>query len=119
MYYTYLKVFAVKFKENAILTFLNNKAMVPVGEPLHAVSTNIRKHNRSLGIENVFTEALDHDWKVCRLAQTVVLVCDIPDSIKSSFMTGKPNITIKEIREIRPIPPCNWVSKHFSCELLY
>ena len=86
----------MKFKENAILTFLNDKAMVPVGEPLHAVSTNIRKHNRSLGIENVFTEALDHDWKVCGLVQSVVLVCDIPDSIKSSFMTGTPNITTKE-----------------------
>ena len=26
----------MKFRENAVLTFLNNKAKVPVGEPLQA-----------------------------------------------------------------------------------
>ena len=52
-YYSYLKKFAVKFRENAILTFLGDKATAPLEEPLHAVSTNVRTHNRSLGVENV------------------------------------------------------------------
>ena len=88
MYYKYLKGFTVTFRENAILTFLDDKTTVPVGEPLHAVSINVRTHKRSLGVENVVIEALDHDWKVCGLVSSVTLVCDIPDAIKSSFITG-------------------------------
>ena len=63
---------------------------------MHTVSTNVRTHNWSLGIKNVVIEALDHDWKVFGLVPSVVLVCDIPDSIKSSFITGTPYITTKE-----------------------
>ena len=53
------------FRENAILTFLDDKATVPVGETLHAASANVRTHNRSRWVENVVIEALDDDWKVC------------------------------------------------------
>ena len=53
VYYTYLK-----FRENAIPTFLDNKATVPVGALLHTVSTNVGTHNWSLGIENVVIQTL-------------------------------------------------------------
>ena len=96
VYYTYLKELAVKYRENTMLVFLDDKATIPVGEPKHAISTNVRAHNRSLGSENLVIEALDHDWKLYGLVPSVVLVCDIPDSITASFITGKPFVTTKE-----------------------
>lgn len=59
--------------------------MVPEWKPFHVVSTNVRTHNQSLGVENVVIEALDHNWKVCGLVPSIVFICDISDSIKSSF----------------------------------
>ena len=53
VYYTYLK-----FRENAIPTFLDNKTTVPVEAPLHTVSTNVETYNQSLGIENVVIQTL-------------------------------------------------------------
>ena len=96
LYYIYLKEFVVNFIENAILTFHNDKATIPVGEPLHAISTNVKMHNWSFGVENVVIKALDHDWNVCGLVPSIVLVCDIPDFIKSSFITGTPYSITKE-----------------------
>ena len=97
VYYKYLKEFVVKFRENAILTFFDDKATVPVGEPLHAVSTNLRTHNRSIGVGNVVIVALDHEWKVCGLVPSIVLVCVtflIPSKVP--FVSGTPYITTKE-----------------------
>ena len=39
---------------------------------------------------------MDHDWKVCRFIPSVVLICDIPDLIRDSFLTGTPYVTTKE-----------------------
>ena len=72
VYYSYLKDFAVKYKEHAAFTFLYGKANIPVGEPEHAVSTNVRSHNKSLTSRSVTLEALDHDWKVAGLVPSVV-----------------------------------------------
>jgi len=52
-------------------------------------STNVRAHNRSLGAEGVPIETLDHDWNICGLVPSVVLLCEVPDSVKSSFVTAR------------------------------
>ena len=96
LYYIYLKEFVVNFIENAILTFHDDKAIIPEGEPLHAISTNVKMHNRSFGVENVVIKALHHDWNACGLVPSIALVCEIPDSIKSSFITGTPYSITKE-----------------------
>ena len=93
VYYTYLKDFAIKYKDHTMLAFLDDKATIPVGKPSQAVSTNVRAHDRSLRTNDVTIIALDHDWKVCRLIPSVVLICDIPDSIRDSFLTGTPYVT--------------------------
>ena len=38
IYYTYLTEFAVKFKNNTTLAYMDNKATVPTGEPFNAIS---------------------------------------------------------------------------------
>ena len=82
VYYSFLKEFAVKYRDNAFMACLDDKANIPVGEPDHAISTNVRSHNKSLGSSNVTIEALDHDWKVSGLVPSVVLMNEIPYSSK-------------------------------------
>ena len=40
--YSYFKEFAVQHKEHAAVVLLDDKINVPVREPNHAVSTNVR-----------------------------------------------------------------------------
>ena len=61
VYYLYLKECAVKYKEHAAFSFLDDKANIPVGEPNHAVPTNVRSHNKCLTSSSVILEAQDHD----------------------------------------------------------
>ena len=44
----YLKEFAVKSKDNFSFVSSNDKALIPDGEPNHAISTGVRAHNASL-----------------------------------------------------------------------
>ena len=41
----YLREFAVKFRDHWSLISADDKAVIPVGEPGHAVSTDVRAHN--------------------------------------------------------------------------
>ena len=42
VYYSYFKEFAIKYKKHVAVAFLDDRVNVPVGEPNHAVSTNVR-----------------------------------------------------------------------------
>ena len=96
VYFAYLKEFAVKYQENAMIGFLDDKATIPVGEPKHAVSTNVRSYGRSLGAENIDIVALDHDWKIAGLVPSIALIGDIPNDAKQSFFSGQSFVTLKE-----------------------
>ena len=95
--FKYLKEFCVQHRENTKLFFVDDKAVIPVGEPSNPVSTNVRRHNKSLVAASGPTlAALDHDWKVAGLVASVALSCEIPESTSDSFYQGIPYVTTKE-----------------------
>ena len=94
----YLKEFATWFNRNCKFISADDKAVIPIGEPHHAVSTGVRAHNQSLGPANIETciEALDHDWKVAGAVASVNLFCEIPDIRTTFFYGGNAAVTIKD-----------------------
>lgn len=95
--YKYGKQFAVKYRENCIMVCADDKAVIPVGEPNHAVTSGVRAHNQSLGLASGQPMvALDHDWKVAGVVSSVNLFNDIPEKVDQSFFGGKVFTTVKD-----------------------
>ena len=76
----YAKDFAVKHKSIVRMISVDDKAIIPIGEPGLPVSTGVRGHNRSLVSAGHELAALDHDFHVSGLVPSVALVVDLPDS---------------------------------------
>ena len=96
IYYTYPKEFAVKFKNNTKVAYMDDNATVPIGEPFNSVSMAVCGHNESPRAVDRCTGALNHDWKLGGLILPVSLTCDIPESTKHTFFTGVPFVTTKK-----------------------
>jgi hypothetical protein len=94
--WNYLKEFCVKHHEKVRLFCLDDKAIVPVGEPGLPISTGVRAHNRVLAPVDTPLRALDHDFHVAGIVPSVALACDIPENAKDSFFSGQPYVTIKD-----------------------
>lgn len=94
--YKYLKQFACKYKDHARLICVDDKAIVPVGNPSQPVSTGVRGHNRSLTPIGGTLAALDHDWHVGGLVPSVMLLAEIPERAEDTFYRGKVCVTVKE-----------------------
>ena len=94
-----MKEFGAQFKQNCKFVSADDKVMIPIGEPRHAVSTVARAHNQSLGPSNKETgiEALDLDWKVAGAVASINLYCEVSDTPKASFYGGKAVVIIKDI----------------------
>ncbi|XP_045159314.2 uncharacterized protein LOC123524857 [Mercenaria mercenaria] len=95
--FRYLKQFCVRFREESLFICLDDKAIVPVGDPGVPISTGVRGHNKVMtpasGPELV---AADHDFHVAGLVPSVVLVTEAPSSSNDSFFTGKVYVTTKD-----------------------
>ena len=94
----YLKEFAIKFRDHCIFVSADDKAVIPVGEPEHAVSTGVKAHCPSLGPANPETVigALDHDWNIVGIVHSMNLFVDIPKAAEESFFSGKAEVTLKD-----------------------
>lgn len=92
----YMKEFAVCYRDKLLLCCLDDKAIIPVGEPDTPITTNVRSHNRVLSHTDVQIVATDHDFHLAGLVPSVTLVIDIPDSAKESFFTGKIFVRTKD-----------------------
>ena len=54
------------------MVFADDKAVIPVGEPDHAIPSGVRAHIQSLGAnDNTVLGALDHDWKLAGIVVSV------------------------------------------------
>ena len=97
MQFRYLKQFCVKFRDFTTFVCLDDKAVIPVGEPGVPISTGVRGHNRVLapasGPELVAT---DHDFHVGGLVPSVTFISDIPTNSLDSFFRGKICVTTKD-----------------------
>ena len=75
---------------------VDDKAIVPVGEPNAPVSTGVRGHNHSLvPTEGPQVEALDHDFHLHGIVPSMAFCVDISGSANDSFYTGQPFVTSK------------------------
>ena len=96
-YFQYMKEFCVMFRDSAMFLCMDDKAIVPVGEPGIPISTGVRGHNKVLTpSEGPVLVATDHDFHLCGLVPSVVLVTEIPRDSKDSFFSGDMHVTTKE-----------------------
>ena len=110
----YLKEFCVLHTSNVQLFCLDDKAIVPVGEPGMPISTGVRPHNRVLAPIGVPLQALDHDYHVAGIVPSVALACNIPQNVSDSFFSGQAYITSKD-KVFHTIQVCCPVDRHCPC----
>ena len=61
--YQYLKQFVVPNRNETVMVCMDDKAVVPVGDPAMPLSTSVRSHNRVLApTEGPELVAMDHDF---------------------------------------------------------
>ena len=76
---------------------LDDKAVIPVGEPSRLISATARQHNRCLApLHGAAVAALDHDFHVCGVIPSVAFKCEIPDSPSDSFFSGDVHVVLKD-----------------------
>lgn len=85
----YVREYAVRFADHVLLASIDDKAIVPVGEPGLPTSTGVRGHNRSLVPSSCFLSALDHDFHIHGVVPSVCLMVQIPQSPLDSFFSGQ------------------------------
>ena len=80
-----------------LLLSVDNKAIVPVGEPGDPISTGVRGHHRSSMCSGGPTlAALDHDFHLHGIVPSVALAIEIPESPNDSFFSGQPSVSNKD-----------------------
>ena len=69
----YLKEFCVAIRSLVTYASVDDKAIIPVGEPGLPVSTGVRGHNRCIVLaEGPGPSALDHDFHVQRFPKLII-----------------------------------------------
>ena len=94
--FTIMKNMAVKWREHAEFFSMDDKAIIPVGEPDQVLSTGVRAHHGSLVPAGMKLSALDHDFHVCGLVPSVTFHIEIPEDAGDSFYTGAVHMTLKD-----------------------
>lgn len=84
------------YREHTQMVSVDDKRIVPVGEPGDSISTGVRPHNRSLALTASKLATLDHDFHVHGIVPSVAFYVNIPDSATDSLFQGKPFVTLKD-----------------------
>ena len=93
----YVKAFVVRFAQYVQMVSIDDKAVVPVGEPDCPISTGVCAHNRSLGFkEGPKLAALDHDFHIHGIVPSVAFFVFTPESPSDSFYQGRAFVTLKD-----------------------
>ena len=96
--FSYVKQMAVKYAENMTMICVDDKAVVPIGEPGCPISTGVRAHNRSLVRQGETLAALDHDFHIFGIVglPSVMFKVDIPNHYRYRFHRGVAHVTVKD-----------------------
>ena len=79
----------MKFSESTLMLWVDDKSVVPIGEPSKPVGTGVRAHNKSLGpLDGLVPSALNHDYHIAGCVPSVVLRSEIPENASDSFFKG-------------------------------
>ncbi|KAK3097052.1 hypothetical protein FSP39_005923 [Pinctada imbricata] len=91
-----MKEMAVKLRDKANFMCLDDKSIVPIGEPGCPVSSGVRSQNRALVPNSVKLAALDHDFHIHGAVPSVLFHVDIPENPSDSFYHGTVHVTVKD-----------------------
>ena len=77
---------------------VDDKAIIPVGEPDCPIYTGVRGHNRSLVVGSSLQQikALDHDSHLAGVVPSVAFFPNIPKQGRDSFYSGSVVVTLKD-----------------------
>ncbi len=95
----YAKEFAVEHSDSVLMISVDDKAIIPVGEPQCPVSTGVRGHNRSFVMSSTSMsqlKALDHDFHVAGIVPSVAFFPTVPSHARDSFFSGSVFVTLKD-----------------------
>ena len=94
----YAKEFAVKHSDVSLMISVDDKAIIPVGEPDCPISSGVRGHNRSLVVGSSLQQlkALDHDFHLSGVVPSVAFFPNIPKDSRDSFYSGSVFVTLKD-----------------------
>ena len=85
------------YNNHTIMISVDDKCIVPVGEPSCPVSTGVCGHNRSLvPVNGPQLQALDHDFHLHGIVPSVSFVIDLPEQVSDSFFRGHAFVTVKD-----------------------
>lgn len=94
--FSYLKRYAVKYRDTVMMLCLDDKSKVDYGEPGMAVSTGVRGKKSLVPVSSVLG-ALDHDIaSKGSLTPSVCLHVDVPEAVTESFYRGQVHVTLKD-----------------------
>ena len=89
--------FYIQEKDIANYISVDDKAIIPVGEPGLPVFSGVRGHNCSIMLADVPSPAtLDHDFHVHGIVSSVAFAVKIPDSPKDAFYHSKAFVALKD-----------------------
>ena len=108
-----MKETAVNHKENSAFMCLDDKSIVPIGEPGKPVLTGVRAHNKLLVASGSALTALDHDFHVHGAVASVMFNVNIPDNSSDSFYDGQEHVTLKD-KVFCPSTPLRHATEHIS-----
>ncbi len=87
--YHFLKNYAVKYMKHATLVCVDDKALVPVGEPGVPLAP-LPRSKSAVVADGVPLMSSDHDTDTkCKVTPSTTLIVDIPDSPSDSFCRGQ------------------------------
>ncbi len=93
--FCYEKKFAIKFHEIINFIFLDDKHHCKVGEPGFPVAIVKRGKKVVINRDTTF-EVADHNYTKTGIIPSVVMICNIPESINGDFYVGKVHIRLKD-----------------------
>ncbi|KAK3084947.1 hypothetical protein FSP39_021903 [Pinctada imbricata] len=97
MLFRYLKEFLVQYRQHALFVCMDDKAVVPIGEPGIPISTGVRGHNKVMApASGPALVETDYDFHNAGIIPSVAFVSDIPVNPNDSFFQGKIYVTVKD-----------------------
>ncbi|XP_052249975.1 uncharacterized protein LOC127858198 isoform X2 [Dreissena polymorpha] len=94
--YTMMKEMASNLRDESVFICLDDKSVVPIGEPGKPVSTGVRAHNKSLVPVAAKLASLDHDFHVHGAVPSVLFKVHIPEDSKDSYYNGQIHVVVKD-----------------------
>jgi hypothetical protein len=94
--FRYEKEFVVKFREITNFIFLDDKYRCKVSEPRFPVAAVKRGKKVVVSKDTTFSVA-DHDFTKTGIVPSVIMICNIPESINGDFYSEKVNIGLKDL----------------------